>query len=137
MRHAAASHAPRSGRAFSLVEVLVAATLLVAGLAALLVAITVAMSLHEHQRKVAAAVVIAEAQMENLLLLFPGSTELTDGRHPASGFVGFEEDGRPGGAAFRSFYVARPVTPVGVALDLTIAWDERSGEKSFQLSTVR
>jgi Tfp pilus assembly protein PilV len=129
--------ATMGARGFSLVEVIVSGTLLVIGIAGVLVGATVAIGLHEHQKKVGQAVVIAEQRMESLLLLFPSSTELVAGRHPASGFVSFDADGRPGGDAFRASYEVSAANPVGQRVALTVEWDERGRTRSFELVTVR
>jgi type II secretory pathway pseudopilin PulG len=124
-------------RGFSLVEVIVSGVLLLSGLAAILLAATVAFGLNEHQKRVGQAVVIAEQQMENLLLLFPNSPALIVGRHPGTGFTSFDETGAPGGSAFRSSYVVSAADPVGQQIVLTIEWDERGRTRSFDLVTVR
>ncbi len=112
-------------------------TLLLGGIAGILLAASVAFGLQEHRQKVGRAVVIAEQQMENLLLLFPNSPALTVGRHPDNGFFLFDETGRPGGEAFRSSYVVSAAQPVGLRIALTLEWDERGRTRSFDLTTVR
>lgn len=130
---------PRRRRGFSLVEVVLSSTLLLIGISAVVITVNVALALHEHQRKVARALVIAEKRTESLLLLFEGSLDLTDGVHPPSGFEGFTEAGRPGGTTFRLTYTVTPAESprIGTGLDITVSWDERIGERSLTLSTVR
>ena len=129
----------RARRAFSLLEVMLSSTLLLIGISAIVVTVNVALAVHEHQRKVSRALIIAEKRTESLLLLFEGSVDLTDGVHPATGFEGFTEAGRPGGNTFRVNYTVTPAAGarIGTALDVTVGWDERIGARSLTLSTVR
>jgi prepilin-type N-terminal cleavage/methylation domain-containing protein len=130
-------------RGFSLLEVMIASSMLLVGIAGIVVGTTIATQQHEHDRKVAVALIVAERRMEELLLLFPASLDLTSGRHPADDFETFDAEGRPGGTAYRLFYTATPPTSAGAAsipgtvLEVTIAWDESMGERSIQLRTVR
>lgn len=129
----------RRARAFSLIEVMLSSTLLIIGITAVVVGVTVALALHEHERKVARALVIAEKRMEDLLLLFRNSTELSPGLHPPTGFEGFSENGRPGGTQFRVVYTATPAPAgsIGQTIEVTVSWDERLGERSLSLATAR
>ncbi|MDP2342568.1 MAG: hypothetical protein Q8O67_16545 [Deltaproteobacteria bacterium] len=129
----------RRASGFSLVEVVLSSSMLLIGITAVVVTVNIALVLHEHQRKVARALIIAEKRTESLLLLFEGSLDLADGKHPTVGFEGFTEAGRPGGNAFRVTYVVTPgeAPKIGTGLDITVAWDERIGERSLTLSTVR
>ncbi len=134
-------------RGFSLVEVIVSSSMLLVGITGITMGVNVASRQHEHDRKVASAIVIAERRMEELLLLFPTSLLLSDGRHPAEGFERFGADGkRRDDGEFRLFYVATPATPPGAAiedtlpgliLEVQIAWDESVGERKLDLRTVR
>ena len=76
----------KNRRGFSLVEVVISATMLLLGISGLVMGVHIAVGQHEHNRKLAQALVIAEKRMEALLLLFPTSSELSDGRHPEGGF---------------------------------------------------
>jgi hypothetical protein len=118
---------------------MISSSLLIVGIAAVVVGVNVALALHEHQRKVGRALLITEKRMESLLLLFPGSLELSEGVHPNSGFEGFSEDGRPGGDKFRVTYTVTPEGEgsTGQRVDVSISWDERLGERSLSLTTVR
>ena len=128
-------------RGFSLLEVIISSTLLVVGIAAVVVGANIAISLQEHQRRLGHALVVAERRMESLLLLMPGVPELTDGRHPAVGTEGFSEDGRPGGSAFRVSYFVTPLIDgtgaVGQRVVVTVEWDERVGRREISLTTAR
>ncbi len=133
-------------RGFSLLEVMLASTMLITGITAIIACVHLATRQQEHNRKVGQGLLIAERRMEELLLLFPSSLELSEGRHPQSAFERFSADGRPGGEAFRLSYVVTLATPrdappedrlPGIVLELTVAWDEALGERSLQLRTVR
>ncbi|HEY1101272.1 MAG TPA: prepilin-type N-terminal cleavage/methylation domain-containing protein [Myxococcota bacterium] len=138
-------------RGFSLVEVLVAATILIVGITALVVGVQVAIVQHEHNRKLALALQIAERRLEGLLLLFPTSSDLRDGRHPEDDFERFDPDsGRsiftatPAPDDYRLFYTVTPSAItlgedpiIGLRIELTIAWQESMGERSLVLRTAR
>ena len=128
-------------RGFSLLEVLVSSTLLIVGISSVVVGVSVALALHEHERKVGRGLLIAEKRMESLLLFFPGSPELVEGVHPTTGFEGFNEDGRPGGRDFRVTYFITGIVDgsgtTGFKLDVTVKWDERTGERELTLTTAR
>lgn len=138
---------PLRRRAFSILEVLISSTMLIIGISGIVMGAQFATRQHEHDRKVGTAITIAERRMEELLLLFPTSLLLTDGRHPEDGFERFGADGARGGdGSFRLFYVVTPATPggappeqriPGLILEVSIAWDEAVGERSIQLRTVR
>lgn len=133
-------------RGFSMLEVVISSTMLLVGITGIVMGTQLATKQHEHDRKVATAIVVAERRMEELLLLFPTSLDLSDGRHPVTGFETFDGEGRRGGTVYRLFYTSTPATPPGadardripgVILEVTIAWDESIGERSIQLRTVR
>jgi prepilin-type N-terminal cleavage/methylation domain-containing protein len=132
-------------RGFSLIEVMIASSMLLVGIAGIVFGTQIATQQHAHDRKVSVALLLAERRMEEVLMLFPSSVELADGRHPAQGFDTFDENGRPGGTAYRSFYTSMPASAVavvnqavpGTVVELTVAWDEAVGERSIQLRTVR
>lgn len=128
-------------RAFSLLEVILSSSILIIGISGLLVGVTVALNVHEHQRKVARALLIAERRMESLLVVFPGTPDVDAGRHPAEGFELFDELGRPGGNKFRVHYTitgrGADGADGGFTVEVTVAWDERFGERTLSLETER
>jgi prepilin-type N-terminal cleavage/methylation domain-containing protein len=136
----------RLARGFSLIEVMISASMLLIGITAIIMGVHVATRQQEHNRKVGQALLIAERRMEELLMLFPSSLELTDGRHPPAEFEQFDSDGRKDGDDFRLFYDVSLATPPGappedrlpgIIIEVTIAWDEAVGARSLQLRTVR
>ena len=141
-------------RGFSLIEVMISAAILLIGITGLVLGVHLAIGQHAHNRKLALALVIAEKRMESLLLLFPSSGELRDGRHPETGFEFFTEQGRaallPTDSpidevdGFRLFYEVTPSAIsegddpiIGLRLDITVAWDEPLGERTLDLRTAR
>ncbi len=139
----------RRRRAFSMVEVLISSSILLIGITGLVISTHVATNLHAHHRKLSQGLLIAERRMEALLMLFPSSVALSDGRHPGGGFEFFAEDGTPlpdnQNATYRVFYECTPrgigseeVEPlIGLTIALTVAWDEGSGERTVSLRTAR
>jgi prepilin-type N-terminal cleavage/methylation domain-containing protein len=137
----------RRRRGFSLLEVMITSAMLLIGITGLIAGVHVATRQQEHNRRVANALIIAEHRLEELLLLFPTSLALTDGRHPETGFELFSESGvRDAGDDFRLFYDVSFASPPdaepddrlpGVVLEVTIAWDETTGERNLSLRTVR
>lgn len=141
--------ATRARRGFSLLEVMISASMLIVGITGLVMAAHVATNQHQHHRKMSQALLIAERRMEALLMLFPSSLLLSDGRHPAGGFEFFSDDGRVlpdnTNATYRLFYecVPRgiggsPDDPlIGLTITMTVAWDETGGERTVILRTAR
>jgi len=137
----------RLRRAFSLIEVIITSSMLLLGISGLIAGVHVASRQQEHNRRVANGLIIIERRLEELLLLFPTSLLLTDGRHPDAGFELYSESGvRDAGNAFRLFYVvdfaSEPNAPPeerlpGVVINVTILWEESGGERSLSLRTVR
>ena len=66
-------------RAFSLIEVMMAASILAVGAAAVLGAYSTTMGLIEHQRRLAAAVNVTQSKLEDLLVAGSGSALLANG----------------------------------------------------------
>lgn len=138
-------------RGFSMVEVVISATMLIVGISGLVVGAHLAIRQHEHNRKVAVGLVLLEKKLEALLMLFPTSEELEEGRHPAADFERFTAEGGPvaGGAdegLYRFFYVVSLAAPIdgndgdilpGVIIEATVAWDESLGERDITIRTVR
>ncbi len=143
-----------AARAFSLIEVMMSSAILLIGITALVMGVHVAIGQHAHNRKLAQALIIAEKRMEAVLLLFPTSTDLRDGRHPETGFEFFGEQGRPLGLptdtdpkdllGFRAFYSVTPSAIsegddpiIGLRVELTVVWNETLGERNLVLRTAR
>jgi len=146
MTKAAGHTEPNRRRGFSLIEVMISASMLLIGITAIIMGVHVATRQQEHNRKVGQALIVAERRVEELLMLFPSSLELTDGRHPPADFERFDSQGRKDGDDFRLFYDVSLATPPGappedrlpgIIIDVTIAWDEAVGSRSLQLRTVR
>lgn len=139
----------KARRGFSLLEVMISASMLLVGISGLVMAAQVATQQHTHHRKMSRALLIAEQRLEAVLLLFPSSLHLSDGRHPAGGFEFFDGDGRPlpdnEGAVFRLFYECVPrgiggsaSDPlIGLTITLTVVWNENGGERTVVLRTAR
>jgi len=141
-------------RGFSLIEVLISSAILLVGITGLVMGVHIAIGQHAHNRKLAQALIVAEKRTEALLLLFPTSAELRDGRHPASGFEFYSDTGQPlplpadtdpkDLLGFRLFYTVTPSAIsegedpiIGLRLELTIAWHETLGERNLVLRTAR
>ena len=73
----------RLARGFSLIEVMVAAAVFMAAVAGVFMGLRAAMSMHLHQNKLMPAVHIAESMLEEMLIMYADSPELTDGTHTA------------------------------------------------------
>jgi hypothetical protein len=128
---------------------MISASMLIVGITGLVMAAHVATNQHAHHRKMSQALLVAERRMEALLMLFPSSLSLSDGRHPGGGFEFFAGDGRPlpdnVNATYRLFYECVPrgiggsaTEPlIGLTITLTIAWDETGGERTVVLRTAR
>lgn len=139
----------RARRGFSLLEVMISASILIVGITGLVMAAHIATNQHTHHRKMSQGLLIAERRMEALLMLFPSSLLLSDGRHPADGFEFFADDGSPlrddTNATYRMFYECVPrgigtngnEPLIGLTITLTVAWDENGGERTVVLRTAR
>lgn len=143
-----------STRGFSLLEVMISSAILLIGITALVMGVHVAIGQHAHNRKLAQALIVAEKRMEAVLLLFPTSSDLRDGRHPEAGFEFFSEVGRPvlvpattapnDVPGFRLFFTVTPSAIsegddpiVGLRVELTVRWNENLGERQLVLRTAR
>jgi hypothetical protein len=123
-------------KAFSLIEVMIASSLLGIGLAAMMTAYGQATSLESHQERVTAALHLAEGQLENLLLRYPDSPDLALTDHPA---LTFAADGTPSTTPF--FEVGWAVTagpiPRTRRIEVTVTWNEPRGPQTLTLATHR
>jgi prepilin-type N-terminal cleavage/methylation domain-containing protein len=124
-------------RAFSLIEVMIASAMLGVGLAALMTAYGQATSLESHQERVTAALHLAEGHLENLLLRYPDSPDLSASTHPT---LGFTADGTPTASApfFNLTWTVSPgPIPRTRRIDVTVTWTEPRGPQTLSLSTHR
>jgi len=125
-------------KAFSLIEVMIASAMLGIGVAALLTAYGTASGLGGHQERVTGALHVAEAQMENLLLRFPDSPDLSTGS--AHGPLTFARTGQPTGPAFYTltWTVAPGPIPRTRRIEVTGTWAEgQRGAQTLSLVTHR
>jgi prepilin-type N-terminal cleavage/methylation domain-containing protein len=124
-------------KAFSLIEVMIASAMLGIGLAALMTAHGTAAGLSTHQERVTAALHLAEGQMENLLLRFPDSSDLSVGA--AHGPITFSSAGQPTGTPFYSlsWTVSPGPIPRTRRVDVTVNWTEGQRAQTLTLTTHR
>jgi len=147
-------HNRSTTRAFSLLEVMISSAILLIGITSLVMGVHVAIGQHTHNRKLAQALIVAEKRMEAVLLLFPTSSDLRDGRHPETGFEFFDEAGWPvvvpastdpeDVPGFRLSYTVTPSAIsegedpiIGLRVELTVLWNETMGERQLVLRTAR
>ncbi|HEY1097607.1 MAG TPA: prepilin-type N-terminal cleavage/methylation domain-containing protein [Myxococcota bacterium] len=132
-----------AARAFSLIEVMIASTLLGIGLAAVLTAMSSASSLNAHQDRMTMGMHLAEARMEELLLLYPDAEALESGTHPP---VVFTKNGRATtssatgtNAPFFSveWAIAAGPIPRTRKLDVTVRWREPTGDQRVTFTSHR
>ncbi len=127
----------RSG--FSLLEVMIAASLFLLALAGTLTAMSTARQLKEDQRVLTVGINLAEAQMEQLLVLPNGSALLTAGAEIAG--PQFEAGGTVTSTGFfRTAWIVSSDTPLSGLRRLTVfvRWTDGSGrDREFSLVTDR
>jgi len=124
-------------KGFSLIEVMIASSLLGIGLAAMMTAYGQATSLESHQERVTTALHLAEGQLENLLLRYPDSPDLAQTGHTA---LTFAADGTPSPPTpfFRLEWavMAGPI-PRTRRIMVRVTWNEPRGPQTLDLSTHR
>ena len=143
IRPRAAHTRPMSVRAFSLIEVMIASALLSVGMAAILTAFSSASSLGAHQERVTTAMHLAEARMEELLLLYPDDADLAATTHAA---VPYRRDGNltTAGATgvnapyFQvSWVIAAGPIPRTRRIDVTTSWVESGAAQRVAFTSHR
>ena len=125
-----------SVKAFSLIEVMIASAMLSIGLAAVMTAYGSAASLESHQEKVTQAMHLAEARMEELLLMYPDDAQLGIGVNTGSTF---NADGNPGGTAFYTVGWTVAAGPIARTrrLEVRVTWVETRGAQELVLVSHR
>jgi prepilin-type N-terminal cleavage/methylation domain-containing protein len=125
-------------KAFSLIEVMIASSLLGIGLAAVMTAYGSVSALEAHQERVSAALHLAEGQLEELLLRYPDDDDLDEDDH---GPQHYTIDGTPvTSPAF--FQLSWDVQPGPIArtrrVSVEVRWSEQQrGTQTITLTTHR
>jgi prepilin-type N-terminal cleavage/methylation domain-containing protein len=122
-------------RAFSLIEVMVSASLLAVGMVGFLSLFSNIAATYEHHRHLTEALLVGEAAMERGLVLYADDAELAFGNHPLGTFNGV---GTPAVGPYTVAWdvSAGPLTGTR-ALVVTVSWTERGTPRSIALRTVR
>lgn len=129
-------------RGFSLIEVMVSSTMLIAGLTGIISAISTTTSLHQHQRRITQGIAIGESVVEELLIRPISDTDLTSGNHPATPLQ-FDADGDRVVSGSGAYTVdwdvssAPPAVPLMRTIKVNVRWTENGNSKTFSLSTIR
>jgi Prokaryotic N-terminal methylation motif len=129
----------RRARGFSMLEVLISG-------AVLLIAITGYVQLfrqvemtYQHQRLMTQALHVAEARVEELLILYADDPWLAPGITHAG--PGFDRTGKPVSASptFTTSWIVTGGVPLPGTrkVEVTVTWQERGETRTFTLSTVR
>ncbi len=123
-------------KAFSLIEVMIASAMLSIGLAAVMTAYGSASSLESHQEKVTQAMHLAEARMEELLLMYPDDADLGIAANTGSPF---NAQGNPGGTAFYTVGWTVAAGPIARTrrLEVRVSWTEPRGAQQLVLVSHR
>lgn len=142
-------------RAFSLVEVMVSATLFLASAAGVVSAVSTASGLYEHQRRLTQAASIGEFKMEELLLRYTSHVDISPtGSTPrficvtpsmatvpctASATSATTMQVPPTiGPNYLVYWSVRDAPVTGLRqLDLVVAWREAVGQRELPLMTYR
>ena len=125
------------GRGFSLIEVIISASMLSVGLAAILTAYGNGSHIGAHQERVTVAMHLAEAQLEEALLLYPDADELKSVAHPP---IHYTIDGNvsPSASYFSTLRSVEPgPIPKTRKVSVTVSWSEPTGPQTLTLTTHR
>ena len=129
----------RRRRGFSLIEALVASTLLVLTVTGVLNGVSAGLRAREHQTHLTNGLQVAESLMEQLLLAYSNHADLGFGNHTRY----FDRTGRDRGAT-ADFYTARwNISALSGAqsgmrrIVLTVQWTETGGTKNISLTSDR
>jgi hypothetical protein len=130
-------------RAFGLAEVMISASMLAVGIAAMCSVFRTLEVQYEHERNVTEALHLAEGQMETLLAAYADTLDasstplLGDGAHTSA--TSYDHDGKPGGSYFAVGWNVTSGVPIANtrSVTVTVSWTEAGRPKSFSLTTVR
>jgi prepilin-type N-terminal cleavage/methylation domain-containing protein len=133
----------RSSRGFSLIEVLIAAALLGAGVAAVISGYRSAVNVEAHQERVTTALHVAESTIEMLLLRYRDDNELQvkSTPYPATP-LRFNAQGAPvadGGVFGVTWLISAGPMRGSRRLDVTVSWLDAGfmGTQTLTLTTYR
>ncbi len=125
------------GRAFTLIEVTIAGTLLAVGMAGLLTSWGSVMGILEHERRFAEATNLARTQLDKMLIYDAGAPALSPGA-VAVGHVDAFGQATPGVGYDVGYIINNNRPSVGnIEVQATVSWLERSGPKQTSLLTYR
>ena len=130
---------PRRRRGFSIMEALVASTLLLLTVSGVLNGVAAGLRAREHQTHITNGLQVGEALMEQLLMAYGTHADLGFGSHSRY----FDKNGRDRGAT-ADFYLASWLVgglsggQAGMRrITLTVTWAERGGNKNITLVSDR
>lgn len=129
---------PDAARGFSLIEVMISASLLLVGLAGSLAAISTYQKNVAHQRHLTQGIHIAETAMEQMLLVYPSDPLLTDGDH---GPQSYDEVGHhvASGGKYNAYWSVESGIPIpGMRkLSVRVEWMEGADGRNVEFFTYR
>lgn len=130
----------RRRRGFSLIEVLISSTIFIVALTGVVSAIGTSRQIKEDQRMLTQALNLAEAQVEQLLVLSSESPLLNQVSEVAG--TGYSVDGVvvPSGAVFTTAWTVRRNVPAPglLRMNVVVRWTDGNGRaRSFSLTTDR
>ncbi len=124
-------------KAFSLIEVIVASSLLGIGLAAVMTAYGSVTALEAHQERVSAAMHLAEGHLEALLLRYPDDEDLgANGHGPEHFTIDGSATAAPGFFVLTWNVDAGPIARTR-RITVDVSWTELRGTQKISLATHR
>lgn len=124
---------------FSLLEVMISGTMMLAGIAGMMSAYTTLSIHYAHQRHMTHGIHLAEAELEGLLVRFADDALLAPGLHPS--VARYDATGNRVGSGGTYLVdvrvVSHPVIPGFRRVTVIVRWQERGREASVQLTTER